>query len=125
MAKLLIEHGARPVAGELDPIISCDVKCVKLFLENGSDINSGNSSGYTALHCAAGSFELDKIKLLIDLGADHTAIMDWGKDEKRTCLDTVERTMEDKIGARFRNNEDGEKVKDYLISVGVKRASEL
>ena len=51
-------------------VATIDLKCVKLLLKAGADVNSANKNGDTALIVAASCGSIECTKLLIDAGAD-------------------------------------------------------
>lgn len=50
-----------------------DINVYKLLLSNGADINFKTSTGWTALHFSSGAFSAERIRFLIQEGADITA----------------------------------------------------
>ena len=49
------------------------VKCMKLLLDAGADINQRDKDGDTPLHWASGMFHTEAVRLLLAAGADSTA----------------------------------------------------
>jgi ankyrin repeat protein len=52
---------------------------VDIFLQNGADINTKNSNGWTPLHQAAGKANLDVVQELLENGACLCTTTNYGK----------------------------------------------
>ena len=117
--EILLDHGADPHAKNLNgetPIASAvlipltnstveenNLRTVKALLERGADVNTRFLRGFTPLMRAAIVGNPDMVRLLLDNGADVTAMSDDGKTAKAIALmyhnDAIARMIDESIGS--------------------------
>ncbi|HEX2948928.1 MAG TPA: ankyrin repeat domain-containing protein [Armatimonadota bacterium] len=78
MAKLLVEHGARLTDATPDEginalhlaVMTDNKNLLEYLVQKGMDVNSPTASGFTPLHCACATQNIDVATWLLDHGAD-------------------------------------------------------
>jgi hypothetical protein len=86
---LLLQHGAHIHKISHNPMhnqalhaclgLSQDLETARLLIAQGADVNFAQAGGYTPLHQAAAAGAKELVAMLLDAGADPSALCDQGK----------------------------------------------